>query len=65
MKRSIVHNDEKAMNIERLQHRSSDISTWKYSNNNELIELLDHLADELALEYVRLMSKAGVEEAHK
>ena len=65
MKHSIMHKDAKAMNIERLQHRSPDISTWKYSNNNELTELLEHLADELAREYVQLMGKSGVEETHK
>lgn len=65
MKRSIVHNGDKATNIEELQCCSPETSRWNYRNNNELTELLDHLADVLSDEYIRLMSKSGVEEAHK
>jgi hypothetical protein len=37
--------------------------TWSFSTNPAVVDLLDHIAEELAREYVRLMKKAAQEEA--
>ncbi len=43
--------------------RNPDVSEqgWNPTTNPAARELLDHLADELAKEYIRLMKQAGIE----
>jgi hypothetical protein len=36
---------------------------WRFSANPAVVELLDHIAEELAREYVHLMEKAAEQEA--
>ena len=43
----------------------AQISDWSQRGNPALRELLDHLAEQLAMEYVRLMKIAAEREAGK
>ena len=49
---SLAHNEGQTLRDKQLCTQASD---WSYRNNLAVRELLDHLAEELAREYVQLM----------
>jgi hypothetical protein len=55
------------MAARKLRTASTEISgakpAWDPSENTAVAELLDHIAEELAREYVRLMEEAGKDDS--
>jgi len=43
---------------QRYEYSTPEVAAWNYRNNPAVRELLDHLADELALEYCKLMDES-------
>ena len=47
------------------EHSFAEVSDWSQQTNHAVRELLDHMAEELAKEYIRLMEASAEREAGK
>jgi hypothetical protein len=51
--------------LQKDKHPFEGISDWSQQTNHAVRELLDHVAEELAKEYIRLMEASAEREAGK